>query len=66
MKVTLTFEIECGDKTCAAEPGKFCKYMKNKMNGSSSCYFFGILFDDETGWIQRHPECLAMGTEQQG
>lgn len=27
MKTTLTFQIECGETTCASEPGKFCQYV---------------------------------------
>lgn len=28
MKKRLNIEIECGETTCAAEPGKFCQYLQ--------------------------------------
>jgi len=60
MKYRLSFEIECGSKTCALSPGKFCKFLKSAGNGKCTCYFFGTLFD-QYGWIQRHKDCLNNG-----
>lgn len=58
MKAILSFAIECGEKTCAKEPGLFCPFLKIGMRGGGSCHFFGSVFENEEGWIQRHPECL--------
>jgi len=60
MKKKLTFTIDCGAKTCASVPGKFCHFIELKINGKNSCYIFGRL-DDKDGWIQRHDECLKNG-----
>jgi hypothetical protein len=68
---TLKLEIECGEKTCASEPGKFCKWLRTARFGSIwTCQIFcecGTILDgkiypdsleEKDGWIQRHPECL--------
>jgi hypothetical protein len=61
MKQRLTFEIECGEKSCASEPGKFCQFANLAMAGKDSCYFFGLIFYDKPhGWLQRHPDCLKL------
>ena len=60
MKQTITFEIECGEKTCAIEPGKFCQFVELSMNGKDSCYFFGQIYEGKNGWLQRHPDCLTL------
>lgn len=62
MIVQLEFEIECGEKTCAVEKGKFCRFFRAHFGGKESCYLFGRVFD-ENGWIQRHPMCLEIGKE---
>lgn len=59
MKVTLTFEIECGKETCAVSPGKFCRYWMGDAVGAGKCYFFGTL-EDKDGWVQRHQKCLEV------
>jgi len=59
LKKKLTFTIECGEKTCASVPGKFCQFFKASLNGKNSCYLFGPVFDND-GWIQRHDECLKL------
>ena len=54
----LTFDIECGEKTCASEPGKFCKFLRLGFGQrKQSCVLFGRV-DDKDGWIQRHKDCL--------
>jgi hypothetical protein len=63
MKATLTFEIECGRATCAVSKGKFCKFFTYDMKGQCSCYLFGRVFPDETGWTQRHEACLKLSKE---
>lgn len=62
MKHILQFQIECGAMTCAAEPGKFCHFLSPGVTGDGTCYFFGKVYDDESGWIQRHPECMKLAT----
>jgi hypothetical protein len=57
MKVAISFEFECGAKTCAIRVGEFCRFFSNDLKGGGMCYLFGEVFD-ENGWIQRHPECL--------
>lgn len=56
----LAFEINCGEKTCASEPGRFCEFFCDNCFGRPSCFFFGKLRDDEDGWVRRHERCLAL------
>lgn len=66
MKQVLNFEFECGEKTCAESPGKFCKFMTyNSRSGKSICYFFGQLYD-ENGWVQRAEKCIEMSKNKLG
>lgn len=61
MKATLTFEIECSEKSCRDESGKCCAYLRiNTADGTTHCRLFGRLIEDKqsTVWIQRHPDCL--------
>lgn len=69
MKRTLKIEIECGEKTCASEPGKFCPYLGTvRMGTKYVCMLFPneegshtLLMGeggDEAGWLQRCPACL--------
>jgi len=62
LKKELIFTINCGEKTCASEPGAFFQFFKaslNGLNGKNYCYLFGSVFDDD-GWIQRHDKCLKL------
>jgi len=66
MKKTLFIEIECGEKTCASEPGKFCPFMSTRRYGTEwVCALFPddksffTKLKDEGEWIQRCDECLA-------
>lgn len=69
MKHILKLEIECGEKTCASEPGKFCKWLSTRKMGTIRfCWLFSadhqgkatpLEEDEKHGWIQRHPDCLA-------
>lgn len=67
MKFHKTIEIECGETTCASEPGKFCKYLARMSFGRIPvCTFFSNeiagftrLYEDEpNGWLRRCPQCL--------
>lgn len=65
IKRTLHINIECGDKTCAWKPGKFCPHLFTARLGMSwVCEVFGFKEvqapkDNPEGWLQRLPECLA-------
>ena len=58
MKQKLTFEIECGEKTCASEPRKFCRYCSWNMKGVGTCFFFIGQLEKKDGWLMRHPDCI--------
>jgi hypothetical protein len=65
MKATILFEIECGEKTCASEPGKFCEFTRVPANGDAYCALFSspgkfnvIRLRDSEGWLMRHEKCL--------
>lgn len=65
MKKLITLEINCGKKTCASEPGKFCKFFGTKMLGQFPvcCLFPGAdtsytTLEEVDGWVQRCEECL--------
>ena len=67
MKVSI--EYECGETTCAIEPGKFCKFVRVSHFGTyfSCALFLGPdranrhLEDNENGWLARCEECLKQG-----
>lgn len=71
MKLKLILEIECGEFTCASEPGKFCKFVCTQRFGTeNTCHIFSgwghkrripldeIEEGEKKGWLARHPECL--------
>lgn len=65
MNRNLKITINCGETTCASEPGKFCRYMGTKYFGTQFIcmlfpdgYEFTFLFDDKNGWLQRCKACL--------
>jgi len=66
-KRLLQIEITAGATTCAAKPGVFCEWLRVKKFGQVFlCGLFdrARLWDDEDlGWIQRCPECLAVDVE---
>jgi hypothetical protein len=69
-KRIITLEIDCGERTCASEPGKFCPYTVSRKFGQSwFCNLFKTffsdgsvvdveLFDHGTGWLQRCQACI--------
>lgn len=65
MKIRI--EFECGETTCASEPGKFCRFLRVGWQGESICDLFHDnggptkLFD-EGGWVQRCSECMKLGS----
>ena len=51
--------LEMGEKTCAAEPGKFCRMVRTRSFGQKFlCALYETDLFDEDGWLQRCPECL--------
>lgn len=64
MKHNITLEIECGETTCASEPGKFCYLFAADLQGDGVCYLYGKVFQNEDGWIDRHPRCLETAVKQ--
>src|SRR3990172_8277145 len=61
----IIFESECGETTCAVEPGKFCEFIGSKHFGCVPwCTMFNCILNDHTegaqkGWLVRCPQCLA-------
>ena len=62
---TVSIQIECGETTCASEPGKFCKFFGTMRFGTIPlCRLFPsdnesfTTLKDEDGWIQRCPDCM--------
>jgi hypothetical protein len=53
----MRIEIECGEKTCASKPRKFCHLFKGHLGGRDTCFLFGEVYDKD-GWVQRHPNCI--------
>lgn len=69
MEIKLSFIIECGEKTCASSPGKFCKFFGSRRFGTIACC---LLFPDKEGlsfteldtdndgeWTLRCEDCLS-------
>ena len=61
--------IECGEFTCASEPGKFCKFVGTRRMGAEYvCRLFPseddsylrlqTLDNKPNGWLARCSECL--------
>ncbi len=66
MKRTLRVEIECGETTCASEPGKFCEFFGSRNFGSVPvCALFPAGdstwtdLEEKDGWTQRCSQCIA-------
>ena len=59
MNATITFE--CGETTCASEPGKFCRFLRLARIGTlPMCNLYEVeLAEDDGYWLQRCPQCLA-------
>jgi len=72
MKKTLHLSIECGEKTCASEPGVFCRFLHATHFGQQPvCGLFPSkdgsytwLDDQEGGWVQRCADCLNAEKEE--
>lgn len=59
-------KFEHGKKTCAVEPGKFCRFERVSGFGTRfecSLHEAELFFED--GWLQRCPQCIEkFGGEQ--
>ena len=56
----VTFRIECGETTCASEPGRFCGQFGSRRFGQvPHCMLFGVDLGELDGWVARCAECLA-------
>lgn len=67
-KVVIKLEIECGETTCASEPGKFCRFVGAMRFGTIPiCLLFPdresphTRLEDKDGWLQRCPQCMENG-----
>ena len=65
---TLQLPITCGDKTCASEPGKFCRFLQaTKFGQNHFCLIWHetdgrgkpLPIEEKDGWLQRRSECLT-------
>lgn len=56
-----TIEVECGETTCASEPGKFCRFVGSKHFGTQPiCMLYNEpINDDLAGWLGRGEKCMA-------
>lgn len=57
MNIEFRFTAQCGETTCASEPGRFCRFLQVHPIRDGNCELFGKVFE-EGGWIQRHRHCL--------
>lgn len=75
MKVRIEINIECGENTCASEPGKFCEYAGSMKFGSIPvCMLFNgqdrsggtsqTILEEKDGWVQRCPACKEHSTNE--
>jgi hypothetical protein len=60
---TVKLDLRCGEKTCAAEVGVFCTFLRCRMDGRDPvCSLFNKPLTDSTGdivgWLLRCEECL--------
>ena len=60
--VTISVEFECGETTCAKEPGEFCRFFGTTHFGQVAVC---TLFNCESlsmveGWTRRCKQCLEL------
>lgn len=64
----LKIEICCGEKTCAREPGRFCRFLGASHFGTRpECLLFPseashTPLKEKDGWVQRCEACLETQT----
>lgn len=79
MKRTLQIKINCGEKTCASVPGKFCRFCGSRRLGSMPvCMLFPAKnpgrknvggrtdLEMKDGWTQRCDDCLKAEINKEG
>lgn len=56
----LVIRTNVGETTCAAEPGKFCRFLGTRgMKAIPHCLLnCEDLFENSDGWVQRSKKCL--------
>lgn len=63
----LTFDIQCGEKTCYKEQNVSCQFIRVRKFGTIYyCHLFGPIdeqgrhleLQEFHGWLQRWPECI--------
>jgi hypothetical protein len=58
---TVSLSFQCGELTCASEPGKFCRFIGSKSFGTQpTCTLFNVKLFDPNGWVLRCRECLQL------
>jgi len=58
MKAAITWE--CGETTCAIEPGRLCQWCRVKSFGTIwICHLFEVRLEEREGWLMRYRKCLA-------
>ena len=71
MKQVIKIKIECGEHTCASEPGKFCGYAGTVRMSDPICFLFHthdkrggfkpyVELDAIDGWTQRCQQCKEL------
>jgi len=63
MKLQVSFDIECGETTCASEPGKFCKFLGTIHFG---CTPVCTLFNPTDHQMCRGEDILILSTRAEG
>ncbi len=68
MELTASETIDCGKKTCASEPGKFCRFIGSRKFGQIAiCTLFVaegrkgmefVMLDERDGWVIRCDQCI--------
>lgn len=62
----LRLSIHAGEKTCAAEPGVFCRFLSVHNFGTDFyCHVFEARPKELNGWLRRLPECLEVEEEKE-
>jgi len=62
MKIVIT--TYCGKNTCAAAPGKFCRFVCSTVLGTKPiCALYSAPLWEVNGWLRRCEECLKENME---
>lgn len=61
--IKLDLTIECGQDTCASEPGEFCQFTTTRPGSfgrKAYCRLFFTDLYDKDGWLQRCSACKKL------